>query len=118
MVFAAIALMQEAVALECRATPASLFSVGPLGNRLLDAALAVELLALAAFVYAPPAYHVLGQHPLSAAQWLPIAVSPLLLLAAEEGRKALVRRRQNRRSLPSAAMRPGGGRPKVPGHRP
>jgi CBS domain-containing protein len=69
-VFAAIALMQMAVALQCRGTPASLWTIRPFGNRLLNAALLIEVLALLAFVYAPPVYHLLGQHPLTLAQWL------------------------------------------------
>jgi magnesium-transporting ATPase (P-type) len=91
MVFASIALMQMAVALQCRATPASLLSIRPLGNRLLDGALLVELLALLAFVYVAPVYHLLGQHPLSPAQWIPILVSPWVLLGAEEARKLAIR---------------------------
>ncbi len=97
MVFASIALMQKAVALACRSKPASLFSIGPLSNRLLDTALLVELVALAAFVYAPPLFHVLGQHPLRAGQWIPIVLSPGILLGAEELRKLVVRRRAGRR---------------------
>jgi len=106
MVFASIALMQKAVALECRSTPASLFSIGPLRNRLLDGALLVELLALAAFVYAPPVYRVLGQHPLRAAQWVPILVSPWIIIGAEELRKLYVRRRNGVRRRASAATGP------------
>ncbi len=93
MVFAAIALTQMAVALQCRSTPASLLQIRPLGNRLLNLALLVELLALLAFVYVPPVYHVLGQHPLTAAQWIPILITPWILLAAEEARKLYVRAR-------------------------
>jgi magnesium-transporting ATPase (P-type) len=93
MVFASIALMQKAVALECRSTPASLFSIGPFSNRLLDGALVAELLALIAFVYVPPVYHVLGQHPLTAAQWIPILVTPFVMIGAEEIRKRAVRHR-------------------------
>ena len=52
MVFAAIVCMQMANAFECR-TPASLFSIGPLSNRLLVGAVAIEALALVAFVYVP-----------------------------------------------------------------
>lgn len=109
MVFASIALMQMAVALQCRATPASLLSIRPFGNRLLNAALLIEVLALLAFVYLPPVYHLLGQHPLSAAQWLPILVSPWLLLAAEEARKLCVRRlAANRRAGSPAGSGPIG----------
>jgi hypothetical protein len=52
----------------------------------------VEVLALLAFVYVPPVYHVLGQHPLTAAQWVPILISPWVLLIAEETRELLVRK--------------------------
>ena len=93
MVFAAIVLMQMANAFECRSTPASLFSIGPFSNRLLVAAVAVEALTLLAFVYIPPISRALGQHPLGPAQWLPVLVTPWVLLAAEEARKALVRGR-------------------------
>ncbi|MGZ8688686.1 MAG: cation-translocating P-type ATPase, partial [Gaiellaceae bacterium] len=51
MVFAAIVCMQMANALECRSTPASLFAVGPLANRLLVGAVLAEALALLAFMY-------------------------------------------------------------------
>ncbi|HYU59014.1 MAG TPA: cation-transporting P-type ATPase [Actinomycetota bacterium] len=96
MVFAAIVAMQMANAFECRSTPASLHSIGPFTNRLLVWAVGGELLALSAFVYLPPLADALGQRALGPAQWLPVAVTPLLLLAAEEGRKALVRRRADR----------------------
>ena len=91
MLFASIALCQQAVALECRTTPASLWSIRPFSNRLLNWALLVELLFLAVTVYVPSVYHVLGQHPLSALQWAPVLVTPFLVLAAEEARKAVVR---------------------------
>ena len=93
MVFASIAMMQQAVALECRSTPASLWSIGPLSNRMLIGALMIEALVLLVFVYVPPVYRVLGQHPLTAAQWLPVLATPILVLAFEEWRKAVVRRR-------------------------
>ncbi|HEU4354735.1 MAG TPA: cation-transporting P-type ATPase, partial [Actinomycetota bacterium] len=94
MVFAAIVLTQMANAFECRSDPASLFTIGPLSNRLLVGAVACEALVLLAFVYVPGISHVLGQRPLSAAQWLPILVTPWLFLAAEESRKAIVRARR------------------------
>jgi len=91
MVFAAIVAMQMANAFECRSNPASLFSIGPLSNRLLIGAVAIEALTLLAFVYVPPVARVLGQRPLDAEQWLPLLVTPWLLIAAEESRKAIVR---------------------------
>lgn len=96
LVFAAIVVMQMANAFACRSNPASLFRIGPLANRLLLAAVAVELLLLLAFVYLPPIAAVLGQRALAPAQWLPVLATPWLFLAAEETRKACVRWRQRR----------------------
>jgi magnesium-transporting ATPase (P-type) len=94
MVFAAIVAMQMANAFECRSNPASLFAIGPLSNHLLVGAVGVEALTLLAFVYVPGISHVLGQYPLSAAQWVPVLVTPWLFVAAEEARKAIVRARR------------------------
>jgi len=95
MVFATIVAMQMANAFECRSNPASLLSIGPFSNRLLVGAVGVEALTLLAFVYVPPIAAVLGQRPLGVAQWLPILVAPWILIAAEEARKAIVRRRRS-----------------------
>jgi hypothetical protein len=44
------------------------------------------------FVYLGPMQALLGHEPLSLAQWLPVLAAPVLLFAAEETRKAVVRR--------------------------
>ncbi len=93
MLFCSIALCQQAVALSCRRTPASIASIGPFSNELLNAAFVLELCLLGVMVYVPAVYHVLGQHPLSPSQWLPVVVTPFVLLGAEETRKAVVRAR-------------------------
>jgi len=103
MVFAAIVVMQMANAFGCRSDTGSLFSIGPLSNRLLVGAVAVEALALLAFIYVPPIRDALGQHPLSPAQWLPVLATPWVLLGAEEARKAIVRRRVASRAGPTPA---------------
>jgi magnesium-transporting ATPase (P-type) len=115
MVFAAIVAMQMANAFECRSNPASLFSIGPLSNRLLVGAATIEALTLLVLVYVPPIAGVLGQQPLEAEQWLPILVTPWLLLIAEESRKATVRRRRGvsrsgPRSGPRSRRGAGAGR--------
>jgi magnesium-transporting ATPase (P-type) len=96
LVFAAIVVMQMANAFECRSNPASLFTIGPLSNRLLLAAVGIELLLLLMFVYLQPIAEVLGQRALTVAQWLPVLVTPWLLVAAEETRKAVVRWQRRR----------------------
>jgi magnesium-transporting ATPase (P-type) len=96
LVFAAIVVTQMANAFECRSNPASLFTIGPLSNRLLLAAVGIELLLLLMFVYLPPIAEVLGQRALTVAQWLPVLATPWLLVAAEETRKAVVRWQRRR----------------------
>ena len=93
MVFSAIVLMQIANAFECRSNPASLFSIGPFSNRLLVGAVAIEALVLLMFVYLPPVQRVLGHNPLDFSQWALVLLTPLVLLGAEEARKAVVRAR-------------------------
>lgn len=92
MVFASIVLMQMANALECRSTPASLWTIGPMSNRLLVGAIGIEALALAVFVYVPPVAAALRQHALTPEQWLTVLPAPFVLVGAEELRKAIVRR--------------------------
>jgi hypothetical protein len=70
--------------------------MGPLTNRLLIGAIGVEAVALLAFVYLGPLYTALGQEPLSLPQWLPVLMTPFVLVAAEETRKAVVRTRSHR----------------------
>jgi Ca2+-transporting ATPase len=91
MVWAAIVLSQVGNGFECRSTPASLLRIGFFSNRLLLVAIGVELAALMAFLYVPGISHLLGQRALSAGQWVPILAAPILLVAAEEVRKAVVR---------------------------
>jgi magnesium-transporting ATPase (P-type) len=93
MVFSAIVMMQMANAFACRSDPASLLSIGPFSNRLLLGAVGVELATLLAFIYVPFLYDLLGGRPLSPVEWLPVIVTPFLLLGAEEARKAWVRQR-------------------------
>jgi magnesium-transporting ATPase (P-type) len=122
LVFVAIVAMQMANAFECRSTRSSLWSIGPLSNRLLVGAVAVEGLALLAFVYLPPLRHALGQTALAPLEWIPVLIAPWLLIAGEETRKVVARGRGSRldRAHPprrGGAMRRDGptARPKQPG---
>jgi magnesium-transporting ATPase (P-type) len=96
MVWAAIVLAQVANGFECRAWRASLFHIGPFTNRLLLAAIGFEVAMLTAFIYIPPLASVLEQRALTALQWLPILLAPMLLFSLEEARRALIRRRERR----------------------
>jgi magnesium-transporting ATPase (P-type) len=97
MVFAAIVLAQMANAFGCRSTVRSLRALGPATNRLLVGAVAVEFLILLGFVYLGPMQQLVGHQPLTPVQWVPVLAAPMLLLAAEETRKA-DRSARNRRA--------------------
>jgi magnesium-transporting ATPase (P-type) len=92
MVFASIVLLQMANALECRSPRRSLLTREILSNRLLVGAIAAEALILLVFLYLPALAMILGQAPLPAAQWLPVLVTPFVLVGAEELRKLVARR--------------------------
>jgi magnesium-transporting ATPase (P-type) len=94
ILFAAIVLLQMANAFQCRSTSTSVFRMSPLSNRFLVAAVASEAALLLALVYFAPLSGLLGQRPLAGQNWLPILLAPLVLVAAEEIRKLVVRRRE------------------------
>lgn len=97
MLWATIVTSQVANGFVCRSTPRSALDIGLLSNRLLLGAIGIELLTLLAFVYVPPIQAVLGHHPLSGGQWVPVLVAPFVLFGAEEGRKAVLRWRASRK---------------------
>jgi magnesium-transporting ATPase (P-type) len=96
MVFSSIVLMQMANAFACRSEHESLLRIGPFTNRLLDGAVAIEMATLLAFVYVGPVYRRLGGRPLELRHWAIVIASPWVLLAAEELRKLVSRRRHLR----------------------
>ena len=76
LVFASIVTMQMANAFACRSTPASLMSIGPLSNRLLVGAVAVEAAILLCFIHIPPVARLLGMRALTPQQWIPCSSRP------------------------------------------
>ncbi|MFZ5512080.1 MAG: cation-translocating P-type ATPase [Pseudomonadota bacterium] len=90
---AGIVLAQVVNVFLCRHPRRSLFAVGLGGNRLLWAGVAVELALLGWIVYTPSGNWLFGTAPLRFDAWLYMVPGALLLLLAEEGRKALLARR-------------------------
>ncbi len=76
-----------------RTERASVFRVGLLSNRALLAGEVLGIGIVSAISYAPPLQRVFGTAPLSATDWLALLCIGLVLLAAEEARKALARHR-------------------------
>jgi len=98
IVFLGIVLMQVGNAFACRTERVSVFKIGLFSNRFLLVGIVFEVLFAAALIYVPFLQSVFGTAPIPGHRWwLFIAFVPVIFLA-EEGRKAIVRRRVARRT--------------------
>jgi magnesium-transporting ATPase (P-type) len=93
MTMAGIVMAQVGAGLAWRTNRRSLATVGPFSNRLLLVGIAVEVGMIALLAYIPGLHELFHTGPLSPWEWLLLLVWPPLVLAAEEARKAVVRRR-------------------------
>jgi Ca2+-transporting ATPase len=91
MTLAAIVACQIGNLFACRSEWVSVLRLPRFKNRLLWVGIAVELIALMAFIYFPPFSLVFSTAPLASWQWLVLAVCPLAILGAEELRKSIFR---------------------------
>ena len=92
--FVTIVVMQIANVFLCRSPRLSIFALGVFSNRLVLASILAEVAIALLIVYTGPGNALFGTAALPADLWLlplPFAFSMLLL---EEGRKWLVRRRE------------------------
>ena len=88
----AIVVMQVVNVFLCRSERASAFRFGLLGNRLLLAGVAVEVLLILAIDYTEVGNRLFGTAPVEAAAWLFVLPFALGMLALDELRKWRVRR--------------------------
>ncbi|MGW1892528.1 cation-translocating P-type ATPase [Streptomyces sp. NPDC002004] len=93
MVQAGIVVSQFFNALAVRTDRQSVFRIGLLSNPWLLLAGCFGIALMAAISYAPPLQAVFNTAPLEPADWAVLTVFGVLLLAAEEARKWLLRRR-------------------------
>jgi magnesium-transporting ATPase (P-type) len=101
MTYAGIVMGQVGAAFAFRTTRPSVFAVGLLSNRFLLWGIAFELALLVAVLELPPlqaAFHTL---PLDPRAWGLLALCPVVVLGADEARKALFRRRAWREGAPA-----------------
>ncbi|MBM3679017.1 MAG: cation-transporting P-type ATPase [Actinobacteria bacterium] len=96
MTYAGIVAAQVGAGLAWRTNRESVFSLGLFTNRLLLAGIAVEVGLIAVLAYTPGLRDAFHMSPLGPWYWLSLLVWPPLVLAAEEGRKAIVRRRSHK----------------------
>ena len=92
--FAAVVLGQMANAFACRSTTRWPGSLGWGSNRLLVGAVAVELLALAGFLFIPPLASLLGHAPPSLWGWAVALLAIPAVLAADAAHKKVQARKR------------------------
>jgi magnesium-transporting ATPase (P-type) len=92
MTYAGIVAGQVGAAFAFRTSTRSVLSIGLLSNRFLLVGIAFELTLLLALLYLPPLQHPFHMEPPDPRAWLVLAVWPVMVLAAEEARKAVFRR--------------------------
>jgi magnesium-transporting ATPase (P-type) len=96
MAMTAIVVTQVANGIVCRTSREAVSKIGFFSNRLLLVGIAFELILQAMLVYTPVGNKILNLAPISLSDWLFLVPFALLLFAAEEGRKMIVRRRIDR----------------------
>jgi P-type Ca2+ transporter type 2C len=77
----------------------SVFEIGLASNRYAWAAIGTEVALIAAIVYLPPLQAIIGTAAFPAWLWIPLLAATPTLLAIDEGRKALLRRRDRRQEV-------------------
>ena len=92
MSLAGIVACQIGNSLACRSVRESILTQGLFSNRPLLWAIAAEVALLFVLIYLPSLAFVFHLAPLATVHWLLLASFGPLLLLAEEGRKAVVRR--------------------------
>ena len=95
---AAIVVMQVVNVFLCRHPRKSALATGLLGNRLILYGIAAEIALVLVIAYDPWANAVFATAPIPVEAWLFVTPFAVAMLALEEARKALVRRRATTRS--------------------
>jgi len=93
MTNAGIVVTQIANAYGNRTDRISVFRIGLLSNAFLNVGQAVALAIIVAIAYWPPAQTFFDTAPIPAWGWVLVVGGSVVLLATDEGRKAIVRRR-------------------------
>jgi magnesium-transporting ATPase (P-type) len=88
----AIVACQDGNVFACRSEQASIFQLGFFSNLFVWIGLGVEWIIIAMMIFLDPLHPIFDTALLSRWQWLLLPLCPLLLLVAEESRKALMRK--------------------------
>lgn len=102
--FAAIVVTQIGNGFNCRSNTESVFKIGLFSNRFYLWGIVCELGVVLALFYIPPLQKIFGTKPISGLTWLFLFIWPVVILFAEEARKAIARginSRKKHRSEPA-----------------
>ena len=100
--FAAIVITQIGNGFSCRSTTESIFKIGFFTNHFYLWGVACALGVVLALFYIPPLQRIFGTGPVSGYVWLFMFIWPVVILLAEEARKAVVRSIKRRETPPAA----------------
>lgn len=103
MALAAIVFCQVGAVFNCRTENQSVFKVGLLSNRQVNIGIIAELVLIVAIVYLPPLQKVFHTTALGLTDWLFLCIWPPIIVAVEELRKMLTRKRKEREKLNTSA---------------
>ncbi len=104
MFHAGVITTQIGNAYACRTERTSVFKAGFFANRFLLFGFAFELALIALMIYAPPFQALFEEGPLPLQYWGFLFLYPPVMFFAEEGRKAVMRRRERRRAEGKARL--------------
>ena len=91
MTFAGIVVAQAGNVLACRTSKQSIFRANIAHNKWIVWGIIAQLSILAALIYLPPLQPVFGTTALSLTDWLYLLILPIVIIAAEEIRKLIMR---------------------------
>jgi magnesium-transporting ATPase (P-type) len=91
MTLAAIVFAQIGAVFAVRTDKLSAFTAGLTSNKLILVGVATEIILISLLMYLPPLHNVFGTAPLGIAEWAFLACVPVVVLALDEARKALMR---------------------------
>ena len=91
MAFAGVVAAQIGNVFACRTERESVFKAGFFKNRFIIVSIFVEISILLTLVYVPPLQRIFGFSPLHLNEWAILFIFPVIMLGAEEIRKAVMR---------------------------
>lgn len=94
MTLAAIVFCQIGMVMNCRTDFESIFKVGLFKNKLVIRGIIVEIGLILMIVYVPFLQRIFGTEPLFLSDWLFLSALPFIIIAIEEIRKALIRKKR------------------------